>query len=368
MGCTPAEHPQPRDLAKTLPKRLKSTLLPQPRDNAKYDNPAILWPVLDACRHGTYVDQTCQDLRLQGRPCPTGDAVFYRLHDLTVEEVLAYLDNGLDTVLSTARCMACLPHDGVVALDTHDVPYYGEDRRFCVGTKKVKGTNWAHRFFTVNAMVHGHRFCLGLRPVFELSDRAALARDLVASAREWMDVEVVLADREFAASACLKVFDAVGVDYLVAVQRNARIKAHIQDGRTQGVRVPGTEDRVHVVDYEVRGVETTLLIYYERTDEGWEPVTYFTSLDVDEDNVVERVALYRSRWGIETAYRVKEKLRVRTNALSYPVRLLLFALAVLLYDVWVLVNALLIPVVGWDGSHYPVTLYRFCVDWVDGFG
>jgi|Deesub1362B_J571_1020462.scaffolds.fasta_scaffold02303_7 hypothetical protein len=49
---------------------------------------------------------------------------------------------------------------------------------------------------------------------------------------------------------------------------------------------------------------------------------------------------YRKRWGIETSYRVKSELRLKTCSRKYVVRFFMFCFSVLLYNAWVLLNLL----------------------------
>ena len=48
--------------------------------------------------------------------------------------------------------------------------------------------------------------------------------------------------------------------------------------------------------------------------------------------------LFRRRWGIETSYRMVNKFLARTTSKLYGIRLLYFYLAILLYNLWVLLN------------------------------
>ena len=48
--------------------------------------------------------------------------------------------------------------------------------------------------------------------------------------------------------------------------------------------------------------------------------------------------MYRKRWGIETGYRMIRKFLARTTSKRHSIRLLYFYLAILLYNMWVLMN------------------------------
>jgi len=48
--------------------------------------------------------------------------------------------------------------------------------------------------------------------------------------------------------------------------------------------------------------------------------------------------LFKRRWGIETSYRMVNKFLAKTTSKIYSIRLLYFYLAILLYNLWVLLN------------------------------
>jgi len=51
--------------------------------------------------------------------------------------------------------------------------------------------------------------------------------------------------------------------------------------------------------------------------------------------------LYRKRWGIETAYRVKKGFRAQTTSKNYKVRLMYFLYSALLYNLWVIIDSII---------------------------
>jgi len=49
---------------------------------------------------------------------------------------------------------------------------------------------------------------------------------------------------------------------------------------------------------------------------------------------------YKKRWGIETGYREKNKFRIITTCRNHVFRFLLYSIAILVYNMWVIVNGL----------------------------
>ena len=84
---------------------------------------------------------------------------------------------------------------------------------------------------------------------------------------------------------------------------------------------------------------------------------YVTNVPVTSETAVELGEEYRKRWGVETGFRMKRKLRGKTNSPKYSVRLLFLLLSVLLYNLFILLNALL--GFGEDGKRYRMTLHVF---------
>lgn len=82
-------------------------------------------------------------------------------------------------------------------------------------------------------------------------------------------------------------------------------------------------------------------------DEGRErPQAFMTNLDVDDKigldrrQTARRIERYTRRGGIETAYKKIKEFAAWTPSKEFTVRLFHFGFAVLLYDMWVLVDFL----------------------------
>jgi putative transposase len=106
---------------------------------------------------------------------------------------------------------------------------------------------------------------------------------------------------------------------------------------------------------------TLVVILYppRKPKENWDAFTYVTNIPVTLDNALVLAESYRSRWGIETGYRVKEEIRGKTCSQQYPVRLLFQMLSILLYNLWHLCNLILVVTLSWDKKGYPMILNAF---------
>ena len=68
---------------------------------------------------------------------------------------------------------------------------------------------------------------------------------------------------------------------------------------------------------------------------------FATNMDVNRNNSKIVEYLYDKRWGIETSYRVGKDFLAKTTSKNYLIRLFFFQFSMILYNCWVIVNALL---------------------------
>ena len=81
---------------------------------------------------------------------------------------------------------------------------------------------------------------------------------------------------------------------------------------------------------------TCTVIYYP--DRKRHDFSFYTNMDVTENNVRELAETYRKRWGIENGYLEKKEVKEKTHSPEMGVRYFLFFLSVLLYNMWMLIN------------------------------
>ncbi|MCL5009502.1 MAG: hypothetical protein M1433_00765 [Candidatus Parvarchaeota archaeon] len=72
--------------------------------------------------------------------------------------------------------------------------------------------------------------------------------------------------------------------------------------------------------------------------------------------------MYRSRWQIETGYRVKKyTFRGKTTSVNYVVRYLYFMLSVVLYNCWLIVDLGLTLFLGSTSKKSQITAKKFAI-------
>ena len=78
------------------------------------------------------------------------------------------------------------------------------------------------------------------------------------------------------------------------------------------------------------------IIYYP--DRKRHDFSFYTNMNVNEDNAMALAETYRERWGIENGYLEKKDVKEKTHSPDMGVRNFMFYISVLLYNMWVLFN------------------------------
>jgi len=271
-------------------------------------------------------------LRLLDYRAPDGDTVLHHLSKQDPAGLKARLDRLLDASVEHARREGLLRVPVDIAIDFNDEPWYGKKKPFTVRGKHQKGTANFIRFANASAVRAGRRFFVASEHAIRKSSKADLVEALTLRARErGVRIRREYLDRAFYTVEIIRRLDSLGVFYVMPARGTVRVKRLMKRRLRQGK---------HVAPYTVRGpkssAETTLFLCYDRKRGKWSP--FITNLPVDESN---RSALgedYRTRWSIETGFRVRKGFRIRSCSGVWSVRMAYYLLALVLYNYWVLLN------------------------------
>lgn len=129
------------------------------------------------------------------------------------------------------------------------------------------------------------------------------------------------------------------------------------------------EDHVRygrIADGRLRQPGSTDLVMLPSTQDPDTTVAFTTNLDVDNETPSARVKArgqinrYRRRWGIENSYKTIKDFLARTTSNDFVVRFFYFGFAVLVYNMWLLVDLIVQFSLGENRPRKPrVTAKRF---------
>jgi putative transposase len=268
-----------------------------------------------------------------GDGCPNGDTLLYHLKKFDTSELLESYEKITDQVISMAKKHGLLKGPVDVAIDFTDQLYYGDKNDLMVvGTKPQKGTTWAFRFATLTIVEDNCRLTIKAIPVSEITSKTDVVSELLNYAMERIKIGVVCIDRGFYSVEVLSTVENMGLKYLIPAVNTPKIKW-----------VTRAKEPPHIIPYTMESKEkqisTKLVIIF---DKNMEKRNFVTNLDIDRMHTRKLNEIYSKRWGIETSYRVKKEFRPKTTSKNYIIRLFYFLFSVCLYNLWEIVNIMLV--------------------------
>ena len=318
--------------------------------NCTYTKEDILNTVLFAVANGTYVEYATEHLQVKKDDVSSSDTVFYHLNKLTSKTVFSTFQQMNTHLLAHARHQGVFKHPIQCGLDIHKIPWYGHTRDIHVlGMERVRGTNFGHGYASIECVNTRERFTLAALPLTQFTSKQQILIYLVQEARTHLCMSLLFLDKEFFDVESLSSLLNLPVCFVMPADHNTAVKKIILSAHSQSQPIPRREECALITRYtmvkEKQSVTATLVVilYPPRRSGGhWEEFAYVTNIPVTLDNALVLAESYRSRWGIETGYRVKEEVRGKTCSQNYAVRLLFQMLSILLYNLWHLCNLILV--------------------------
>lgn len=187
-------------------------------------------------------------------------------------------------------------------------------------------------YTTVSIVNNGERYTLFAIPVALGTKRVQIVSRLLEYAKSKVRIRKVLMDRGFFGVGVIDYLNRNNIKFVMPAVRNWRVQ-----------RLANSVDAPHVCDFKMRdewAKATTLFkLAFVKVDDT--KYVFATNIDITSESAIYISEEYRKRWGIETSYRVKESFRARTTSKNYVIRLFYFLFSLTLYNIWVIVNAML---------------------------
>lgn len=251
-------------------------------------------------------------------------------------------------------------------------------------------TGYGYEDITVTAIYRGRAIVLGSISKVKSDEQFQCVRYLIDRARDLLSVRNVYADSEFGTREICSYIRQCGMDYVIKKRKTSTVKDFLDT----------VDGRAGYTDYQIEGGDhtkhNTTLVALESTskavtkkgekrkaeeepDDGREQATLHGAIANEDDDEINLEAwvtsltvhakgrppdvegprqqeltafgvgqLYRKRWSIETAFRdIKQNFKAKPRSRCLGVRRFFFALCLLLYNCWVLLNL----IVGEEADH-----------------
>lgn len=299
---------------------------------------------------------------------PDGDTHLYNIKRLTPADVTAMVDDAISRMVREAKRHLEFGRPAEAAIDMTYVAYYGDrdEIEMVQGAPSTKAYDWCYKFATLTVVGENVKFTLAMRPVQKGDMVGEVVRDLLWQAQEHVSLSTVYADSEFCSVASLRAIEDVGLDYVIPSPKNKRVKREIAR-MNRDIKVKN-EYTIYgaVPDGTTNESASTNLILLPSTKDEEKTVAFVTNKDVSGEIRLDRqeakgwVDRYSRRWGIENSYKTIKDFLAWTTSKAFVVRLFYFGFAVLLYDMWLLVDLLVQVSLDIEHRYKPrVTAKRF---------
>ncbi|MCL4323626.1 MAG: transposase [Candidatus Thermoplasmatota archaeon] len=217
----------------------------------------------------------------------------------------------------------------MVAIDWQDEMYYDDHSTYgVIGTKNSRGTNYAYEYATASIVIRDVRFAIAAIPVRKRSIAGMVSELLEIVHSEGIEIELLLMDGGFFSADLIKHLISANVPFITHAPKLRNVCNHMEVDKEYTSkshrRRKGEQATFRVVS-----------IYGK--DKGGKTVLYVfaTNTTLSPSAILK---CFRKRWGIETGYRMIGKFLAKTTSRRHSVRLLYFYFAILLYNLWVLLN------------------------------
>ncbi|SEP00563.1 IS4 transposase [Halogranum amylolyticum] len=293
---------------------------------------------------------------------PDGDTVLHWFKQLKRKKIVGFVDDCIGRMIKPAKRHLEFTRPADVAIDITYLAYYPdkdevvlfteEDEEMVQGTPDSKEYELCYKIATCCIVGENVKFTLGVEPVPLGHSMGKIVRSLIWKAKKHVSIDTVYADRGFDAADVIRSLNEAGVDYVIPRRKTSRVKNFIRQMEHE-VEVEQNYAIYGDIDGDATNAraETNFVAVPKRNaneddDKVEETIGFVTNKDVDDEIRLDRVEAkgivdrYRRRWGIENSYRSIKQFLAWTTSKEYSVRLFYFAFAVLLYNMWLLVDFL----------------------------
>jgi hypothetical protein len=301
--------------------------------NCRYTPHDIMQLLAYASLERQTIESTCTLLTgKEGIPCAS--AVRNALIHHPPAHIDTLVNDYLLTILKKLKRFASSAHrtPSTVIIDFHDDPYYGKaDTPYVLSGERKKSTEKVFRYATACLIDHGVSYTLAMRSVDNTATRSEIVKYLVERIKTLINVKVVLADAAFYSVEVVRFLDQEGITFIIRGIKNKGVTPIInrvepelvKDGACKSVNYP-MKSHGNKEWYPVK-----LLLYRQQQEVRVLVVNQGCPLTAHEC-----IQLYKRRFSIETAYRMKHGVKAWTTSKQAVLRSVLFGMSCLLYTFW----------------------------------
>lgn len=196
-----------------------------------------------------------------------------------------------------------------------------------------KGTTYFRRYITCSIVVSGFRFCLGFIPI-KAHTRANLhlkVAKLVTQAKSLLPIRLVTMDKEFENLKVMNVLRSMRVKYVMPTKRTSNV---VKIAKTSSESVIVTD---RVINGHVVG-KLIIIKEYNEERQDYDIMYYSTNIGFKGKDVLKVREIYKTRWGIETAYSDIKFFKALTTSRKSLLRTFYYGMGIVVFNLWIITN------------------------------
>jgi len=318
----------------------KASIINLPK-GAKYNLQDTLNVILHAATSTTdSIESASIDLQIKNpeQKVQSGDSVHDYINSNRIDHILSSFRKINSEIAGLAHIRNTF-HD--IAIDFHDIPYYGDKNTTGIrGIKPKNGTPWGFSFCSLD-IIGEPKLTLDVIDIEGLTKNYAVLIESLLKRINSMDIfiKTLFMNREFFNHTAISNLHELKVHYVIAASSNKKINSMLDEHKKKFGRIST------ILNYQFKkggpafNIVAILNPKYDpkaKKEKGNNEYFLFaTNLGVSSTSeFIKKIPEeYRKRWNIETGYRVKNAFKIRTCSKSTVVRTLFFLIQCLLYNV-----------------------------------
>jgi IS4 transposase len=183
-------------------------------------------------------------------------------------------------------------------------------------------------------------FVLGIEVVKKGYRRKKIVERLLDKAEEYVDIDLLMMDREFGVQSVADVVDRRGIDFLAPRRiTGPTMRQDIRHMKKNGKDVWVVERSLPLNDRDESYEGKIAYVPSTKSDDPLAKTAFLTNIkEIDKYNVMTITDRYSNRWSIECDYKKIKNLMGDTRSKSFTLRFFYFMFGCLLHNVWRVVD------------------------------